>query len=228
MSLEACFDGEAIHHSRAGETADHGQTLGKTFLQRYGVTLQDVVRQLMGGRASVAAATAQVEQARKDQTVQAAKQVANEPTMELRVNRVDVTKSTFVVVNRAASPWSARAAPPRRPTLTMRPAMASPRAAIRTVVVSRMPPGRTTWPAGSRPGRTIRRVGPDTCAGGGGIPTMYVAEKERWLTGIEAVIDKDLASELLARELDADLPEVGRDGGVGRGRGGEGANPAGR
>ena len=23
MSLEACFDGEAIHHSRAGETADH-------------------------------------------------------------------------------------------------------------------------------------------------------------------------------------------------------------
>jgi hypothetical protein len=50
------------------------------------------------------AATAQAEQARKDQTVQAAKQVANEPTMELRVNRVDVTKSTFVVVNRAASP----------------------------------------------------------------------------------------------------------------------------
>jgi len=23
LSLEACFDGEAIHHSRAGETADH-------------------------------------------------------------------------------------------------------------------------------------------------------------------------------------------------------------
>ena len=37
------------------------------------------------------------------------------------------------------------------------------------------------------------------CAGGGGIPTMYQAEKKRWLTGIEAVIDKDLASELLAR-----------------------------
>lgn len=41
--------------------ADHGQSLGQTFLQRYGVTLQDVVRSLMGGRASVAAATKQVE-----------------------------------------------------------------------------------------------------------------------------------------------------------------------
>ena len=50
------------------------------------------------------AATVQAEQARKDQTVKAAKQVANEPSMELRVNRVDVTKSTFVLVNRAASP----------------------------------------------------------------------------------------------------------------------------
>ncbi len=33
----------------------------QTFLQRYGVTLQDVVRSLMGGKASVAAATAQIE-----------------------------------------------------------------------------------------------------------------------------------------------------------------------
>ena len=41
--------------------ADHGQSLGATFLQRYGVTLADVVRSLMGGPASVAAATAQVE-----------------------------------------------------------------------------------------------------------------------------------------------------------------------
>ena len=41
--------------------ADHGQSLGQTFLQRYGVTLQDVVRSLMGGKASVAAATAQIE-----------------------------------------------------------------------------------------------------------------------------------------------------------------------
>ena len=43
------------------------------------------------------------------------------------------------------------------------------------------------------------------CAGGGGIPTTWVEGQDRVLTGIEAVIDKDLASELLARELDADL-----------------------
>lgn len=43
------------------------------------------------------------------------------------------------------------------------------------------------------------------CAGGGGIPTMYDPNKERWLTGVEAVIDKDRASALLARELNADL-----------------------
>jgi carbamate kinase len=50
-----------------------------------------------------------------------------------------------------------------------------------------------------------------TCAGGGGIPTMYEAGKQRWLTGIEAVIDKDLASELLARELNADLFVIATD-----------------
>ena len=43
------------------------------------------------------------------------------------------------------------------------------------------------------------------CAGGGGIPTMYARDAERQLVGVEAVIDKDLASSLLARELDADL-----------------------
>src|SRR6267142_4388142 len=42
-------------------------------------------------------------------------------------------------------------------------------------------------------------------AGGGGIPTMYEPGKNRTLTGVECVIDKDLASELLARDLDADL-----------------------
>jgi carbamate kinase len=42
-------------------------------------------------------------------------------------------------------------------------------------------------------------------AGGGGIPTVYEQGKARTLTGVECVIDKDLASELLARELDADL-----------------------
>jgi len=43
------------------------------------------------------------------------------------------------------------------------------------------------------------------CAGGGGIPTMYEKGADRKLVGVEAVIDKDLCSELLARELDADL-----------------------
>ena len=40
-------------------------------------------------------------------------------------------------------------------------------------------------------------------AGGGGIPTVY--EPGRQLRGIEAVIDKDLCSELLARQLEADV-----------------------
>ncbi len=43
------------------------------------------------------------------------------------------------------------------------------------------------------------------CAGGGGIPTMFSRDVDNELTGIEAVIDKDLASELLARETSADL-----------------------
>jgi carbamate kinase len=43
------------------------------------------------------------------------------------------------------------------------------------------------------------------CAGGGGIPTMYAPGADRKLVGVEAVIDKDLASELLAREVEADL-----------------------
>jgi carbamate kinase len=43
------------------------------------------------------------------------------------------------------------------------------------------------------------------CAGGGGIPTTWAPGREHRLTGIEAVIDKDLASELLARDLDVDL-----------------------
>jgi carbamate kinase len=45
------------------------------------------------------------------------------------------------------------------------------------------------------------------CAGGGGIPVMYTDEPAaagRRLVGVEAVIDKDLASALLARDLHAD------------------------
>jgi carbamate kinase len=47
------------------------------------------------------------------------------------------------------------------------------------------------------------------CAGGGGIPTMYGADKK--LQGVEAVIDKDLCSSLLAQELEADLLVIATD-----------------
>jgi len=43
------------------------------------------------------------------------------------------------------------------------------------------------------------------CAGGGGIPTMYAPDHERTLVGVEAVIDKDLAGELLARGVGASV-----------------------
>ena len=43
------------------------------------------------------------------------------------------------------------------------------------------------------------------CAGGGGVPTMFRPGAETTLVGVEAVIDKDLASELLARQVHADL-----------------------
>jgi carbamate kinase len=45
------------------------------------------------------------------------------------------------------------------------------------------------------------------CSGGGGIPTMYTDDEVpagRRLTGVEAVIDKDLASAVLAADLHAD------------------------
>jgi carbamate kinase len=48
------------------------------------------------------------------------------------------------------------------------------------------------------------------CAGGGGIPTMYVKDTKT-LVGVEAVVDKDFASELLAREVDADLYVMATD-----------------
>lgn len=47
------------------------------------------------------------------------------------------------------------------------------------------------------------------CAGGGGIPTMY--DPDGRLRGVEAVIDKDLASALLAEQLDADLLVIATD-----------------
>ncbi len=52
------------------------------------------------------------------------------------------------------------------------------------------------------------------CAGGGGIPTMYVDDEVpagRRLVGVEAVIDKDLASALLAVDLRADALLIATD-----------------
>ena len=47
------------------------------------------------------------------------------------------------------------------------------------------------------------------CAGGGGIPTYY--DEQHNLHGVEAVIDKDLCSALLAENLDADLFIIATD-----------------
>ncbi|CAB4849496.1 unannotated protein [freshwater metagenome] len=58
------------------------------------------------------------------------------------------------------------------------------------------------------------------CAGGGGIPTMYLPESgisspndrnPRTLVGVEAVIDKDRSSAVLAQELHADLLVIATD-----------------
>jgi hypothetical protein len=50
------------------------------------------------------ARTAQTEQVRAHQTVKVAKEVANEPSMELRIDRLEVKRSALAIVNRAASP----------------------------------------------------------------------------------------------------------------------------
>jgi carbamate kinase len=52
------------------------------------------------------------------------------------------------------------------------------------------------------------------CAGGGGIPVMHTEEPAvpgRRLVGVEAVIDKDLASAMLAAELEADVLAIVTD-----------------
>ncbi|MEM2124686.1 MAG: carbamate kinase, partial [Methanolinea sp.] len=49
------------------------------------------------------------------------------------------------------------------------------------------------------------------CAGGGGIPVVRGEGGVRTFTGVEAVIDKDLASALLAREVGADLLVMATD-----------------
>ena len=61
-----------------------------------------------------------------------------------------------------------------------------------------------------RPIRQLLEMGTVViCAGGGGIPTVY--DEHGHLHGVEAVIDKDLASSLLARELGADLLVIATD-----------------
>lgn len=47
------------------------------------------------------------------------------------------------------------------------------------------------------------------CAGGGGIPTYY--DRDGHLCGVEAVIDKDLCSALLAEQINADLLVIATD-----------------
>ncbi|HEX7717786.1 MAG TPA: carbamate kinase [Marmoricola sp.] len=47
------------------------------------------------------------------------------------------------------------------------------------------------------------------CAGGGGIPTMF--DEHGDLHGVEAVVDKDATSAMLAEELDADLLVIATD-----------------
>jgi carbamate kinase len=58
------------------------------------------------------------------------------------------------------------------------------------------------------------------CTGGGGIPTMYLPEERlefdddhnpRTLVGVEAVIDKDRSSAVLAQDLDADMLVIATD-----------------
>ena len=49
------------------------------------------------------------------------------------------------------------------------------------------------------------------CAGGGGIPIMYPSSGPGEVVGVEAVIDKDLASELLAEDVAAELLVMATD-----------------
>jgi len=49
------------------------------------------------------------------------------------------------------------------------------------------------------------------CAGGGSIPAMYPSSAPGHLLGAEAGIDEDLASELLAEDVDADLLVMATD-----------------
>lgn len=77
---------------------------------------------------------------------------------------------------------------------------------FRRVVPS--PDPKRIW--GLEPLKTLVRNGHIViCCGGGGIPTYF--NEEGLLVGAEAVIDKDLASSLLAASVDADLFVIATD-----------------
>ena len=83
---------------------------------------------------------------------------------------------------------------------------------MRRVVPSPLP--KRIFGAGDDRGAAASTARVVICAGGGGIPVMYTDEPVpagRRLVGIEAVIDKDLASALLAADLKADALAIVTD-----------------
>lgn len=56
----------------------------------------------------------------------------------------------------------------------------------------------------------LEKGGVVICAGGGGVPTTFQTG-EHLMAGVEAVIDKDLASAVLARDIGADLLVIATD-----------------
>ena len=61
------------------------------------------------------------------------------------------------------------------------------------------------------PIRWLLEKGTVVICAGGGIPTVYLPDGTRTLVGIEAVIDKDLAAELLSRGVGADILVMATD-----------------
>ncbi|MFC0313381.1 carbamate kinase [Gordonia phosphorivorans] len=71
-------------------------------------------------------------------------------------------------------------------------------------------PSPAAIPGISTINRLLREEVTVVCAGGGGIPVAWDAVARRY-SGVEAVIDKDLATSLLAYELSADLMVIATD-----------------
>ena len=73
-----------------------------------------------------------------------------------------------------------------------------------------VPSPKPKWIFEIRPIRQLLEQGTIVvCAGGGGIPTMF--DEHGDLHGVEAVVDKDATSAMLAEELDADLLVIATD-----------------